>query len=74
MPKATGDTCGRNSPSNALSGMVKSECDKMTVHKHMYDVDYPDNAKNISSEQVREIARKKIIQELAAPLCSTDEN
>ena len=73
MPEAKLDTCARKNPSNVLSGMVKTEYEKMAVHKHMYDVDYPEHAKRISGEQVREIARKKILQELSTPSSSTDE-
>lgn len=61
------DTCGRKVEKAKLSRMVRKEWESITLNKHMYDTEHPDNAKSISHEQMMQIARNKIIQELASP-------
>lgn len=68
------DTIDRKSLNYNLSIMVRKESENMTVNKHMFDVEHPYNAKSISSEQMMQMARNKIMQELSAPTCRMDEN
>jgi hypothetical protein len=67
------DTLGRKAEGARLSRMVQKEWENMTVNKHMYDVEHPDNVKSISQEQMMQIARNKTIQELASPPTPTDQ-
>jgi hypothetical protein len=67
------DTLGRKAERARLSRMVQKEWENMTVNKHMYDAEHPDNAKSISREQMMQIARNKIIQELSSPPTPADQ-
>ncbi len=67
------DPLGRKAEKARLSRMVRKEWENMTVNKHMYDAEHPDNAKSISREQMMRIARNKIIQELASPPTLPDQ-
>jgi hypothetical protein len=67
------DKLGRKAEKARLSRMVQKELENMTVNKHMYDAEHPDNAKCIPREQMMRIARNKIMQELASPPTPADQ-
>jgi hypothetical protein len=68
------DTRGRKTDGTSLSRMVQKEWENMTVNKHMYDAEHPDNVKSISREQMMHIARNKIMQELSSPPSGSGES
>jgi hypothetical protein len=68
------ETLGRKAERAKLSRMVQKEWENMTINKHMYDAEHPDNAKTISREQMMQIARNKIIQELSSPPTPLDQS
>jgi hypothetical protein len=67
------ETLDRKAERARLSQMVQKEWENMTINKHMYDAEHPDNAKSISREQMMQIARNKIIQELSSPPIPPDQ-
>jgi hypothetical protein len=67
------DTCGCESLAKRLSGIVQKEWEEMILNKYLYDAEHPDNKKNMSNQQMMQIARNKTMQELSMPECPMDE-
>ena len=51
-----------------LAELITQEMGSMIVYKEAYDLDYPQHRKNIAPAELWQIARRKVIEELAAPL------
>lgn len=50
-----------------FQGMIIREIESIMLEKRRYDVDFPGNVKMLSSNDIWNIARNKVMQELCVP-------
>jgi hypothetical protein len=53
---------------------IQRELESMTFNKERHDMDYPDHKKDLPQEEMQQMARKKVLQELCIPPCSDDSS
>ncbi len=53
--------------SRKFHGMIIREIESIMLEKRRYDVDFPNNAKSLSSSDIWNIARSKVMEELCVP-------
>jgi hypothetical protein len=57
-----------------LTTRIQREMESMLFNKERYDIDDPDHTKELVSDQLRQLAREKVVHELCIPPCSTDDS
>jgi hypothetical protein len=59
----------RTAPSEnrIIARKIRSEIDSMLAAKSQFDSDFPDHQKELSSREVRKIARERVMLELCDP-------
>ena len=50
-----------------LSRLIHQEMESMFMAKERYDLDFPDHAKEISTTEMWQIARRKVLADLSEP-------
>lgn len=65
---------GTRADSNVrFAWLVEEEREHLTWKKAVFDWDYPDHAKSISFDELKEIARLKVMERLCMPPDTTEE-
>lgn len=52
---------------------IQREMESMMFNKERHDIDYPGHKKDLPQDELQQIARKKVIQELCIPPCFSED-
>jgi hypothetical protein len=67
MNSGSSPRVGKGYDARKFHGMIIREIESILLEKRRYDVDFPSSAKSLTSSEIWEIARNKVMQELCVP-------
>ena len=74
MSTFCGDDVIALSRRDPLRRLIREQMDLLLSAKEMYDLDYPQHFKSISSEELWRIARKRVMERVCSPAPSDESD
>jgi hypothetical protein len=70
---ANGNGDGPRENNARLSEMVQREFEVLSFKKERYDLNHPEHVKEFTKQEIRQIAREKVVQDLCTLPCCPEE-